>query len=538
MDDAHWHLFLDDGELARSTGFDRVVHHPRSHGVVIPADQPWETVGVAPQYVARGPDGRFMALYTAMWWDLGRAAEQPGSFAADRAHHMHSHVALAESDDGLHWRKPVLGRVAAPAATDWQARSPFPSPLGRSCANNLGVPFVVVADLARHGNVTDPTRRLALRLVTEPDRDQPVGAAWQHSPNGWFAAELPDFRADPDWRTRLVDAGSSFDPRRHLLHFWDSQHDEWVAMEQGVMPNWLPSREIARFASPDLVHWSSSAALYPDASDAHRPDRYDEPMSLTPFCAEGKVLGLLSWFHSDRTHPDGGPQLEPTAAHPARWPWCRKGTNEMRIAISHDGGRSWDRTSSRQAWVPHGSEEDSYDRLVIGGVPPVAVGDEDWFYLQVIDGDHLGIRNDAAQSAYYADRLPRHQVALYTQRRHGYVSLRAGHQPEVLVTRPMLCPGGGVELNLDSRHGQVRVALAAATPVATYGGQVPSTAAHLLLDQTLPGFGLADCRPIRTSSVQHTVRWTGAGDLSTRAGQAVHVLVEAVDADLFGYRLV
>src|SRR5437667_11675126 len=36
--DQHWQLFLDDYIVARSTGFDRVLHHPRAMGVVIPAD--------------------------------------------------------------------------------------------------------------------------------------------------------------------------------------------------------------------------------------------------------------------------------------------------------------------------------------------------------------------------------------------------------------------------------------------------------------------------------------------------------------------
>ena len=53
----------------------------------------------------------------------------------------------------------------------------------------------------------------------------------------------------------------------------------------------------------------------------------------------------------------------------------------MRITISRDGGRTWDRTSSRVAWIPPGTAEESYDRLVIGPTPPVRVGDEDWFYV-------------------------------------------------------------------------------------------------------------------------------------------------------------
>ena len=65
------------------------------------------------------------------------------------------------------------------------------------------------------------------------------------------------------------------------------------------------------------------------------------------------MLGLLSWFHSDRTHPEGRPNLEFTPEHPYIWPWCRKGTtNEMRITISRDGSITWARAASREAWIP------------------------------------------------------------------------------------------------------------------------------------------------------------------------------------------
>jgi hypothetical protein len=86
---------------------------------------------------------------------------------------------------------------------------------------------------------------------------------------GYFAAQIPGFLGDPARRDKLLDSGGEFSPRRHLLHFWDEAHREWVAMDQGVVPHWLPSREIGRFASPDLVHWTSSAALYPDPTDPH-----------------------------------------------------------------------------------------------------------------------------------------------------------------------------------------------------------------------------------------------------------------------------
>src|SRR3972149_9558618 len=107
---AHWQLLLDDWALERATGFDRVVHHPRARGVVIPADRPWETGGASPGFVGRREDGSFFAFYTAMWWDLDRAdsIENEG-FRKDRAHHLFRGLAFARSADGIHWEKPELG---------------------------------------------------------------------------------------------------------------------------------------------------------------------------------------------------------------------------------------------------------------------------------------------------------------------------------------------------------------------------------------------------------------------------------------------
>jgi len=133
---------------------------------------------------------------------------------------------------------------------------------------------------------------------------------------------------------------------------------------------------------------------------------------MVPFCADGVVFGLLSWFYSDRTIGDGGPILNKTPEYPYIWPWARKGVNEMRISISRDGGHTWDRTSSREAWIPYGTKEDDNDRLVIGPSPPVLVGDEDWFYMSVINGNHLVIRNSPDQMPYYKDRVVKHQLGL------------------------------------------------------------------------------------------------------------------------------
>jgi hypothetical protein len=250
------------------------------------------------------------------------------------------------------------------------------------------------------------------------------------------------------------------------------------------------------------------------------------------------VFGLLSWFHSDRTYPWGGPNLEATDDVPSRWPWCRKGTNEIRITISRDGGRTWDRTSSRDAWIPHGPEEDSLDRLVISPLPPVRVGDEDWFYVGVWDGDHLNIRNDTQNTPYVRDRPRTTRIALYTQKHNRYVSMTAGNNPETLITKPVRVTGSRLQLNLDASRGSLRVGLAKSEPVMTFGGTTPSIAPHLMEDNTVPGFAIDDCPPIYSNEVEHQVSFGESANLEDLFGLEVVVLFEVFNADLYGFRFV
>lgn len=547
----NWQLFLDDYIIARSTGLSRVVHHPRAMGVVIPADKPWETFGVSPTCIHRREDGTFIAYYISMWWDCDAAIQfSTEGMKRDRAHHTLHGVCYATSLDGIHWEKPNLGLSESPAGIDWDKNAPFPSPQGATMNNNLGLPFLVLANLGAYGNVSDPDKRYVIQMIHSSDEDTDFGAPLK-AKRRYFAREIPDFLHDPAWREKLIDSGSELDPRRHNLHFWDDIHEEWVSMEQGVIGHWLPSREIARFASKDLVGWTSDSVLYPDCADPHLPQYYDEPMDMTPFCAEGIVFGLLSWFHGDRTHPEGGPVLEPSPEHPNRWPWARKGTNEMRITVSRDGGKTWDRSVSREAWIPHGTEEDSYDRVVLSGSPPIRVGDEDWFYMRVVDSDHLIIRNNPAQHPYNSDRIGRHQVALYVQKHNRYVSLQAGNRREVLITKPMEVSGDSLQLNVDAARGIVRVGIGLAEPVMTFNGTTPSMAPHLLAptkpnysdhlphadftDNLLPGFSFDDCEPITINSIEHTVKFKSASFIAIK-GKRVRLLFEMQNANVYGFR--
>ncbi|HEU0046956.1 MAG TPA: hypothetical protein VFQ43_05030, partial [Nitrososphaera sp.] len=172
--------------------------------------------------------------------------------------------------------------------------------------------------------------------------------------------------------------------------------------------------------------------------------------------------------------------------------------------------------------------------------PPVRVGDEDWFYVSVMDGDHLVTRNNPDQDSYYHNRVTKLQIALYTQPHNRYVSMKAPHaSPEVLITKPVVLQGEKLQLNVDASHGEVRVAIASVEgQLVTLAGDthVPLYAPHLA--KALPGFSFSDCKPIRADSIEQKVEFEKHSSLKELSGKSVFLLFQVSDADFYGFRMI
>ena len=228
----YWHLFLDDHIITRSTGFRRVVRHPRPRGVVLPVDQPWEGLGVTPVYIGHRTGGGH-EMYHRAHWPLQRGNRPP------RYDHppYTTLIAYAISDDGIHWEKPHLKLVDSPAEIDLNIWPPYPMTTGKTNLNNL-LPCGHPRDMWQHGNVRDPAKQFTMSLN--------YGAPSNVS----FASELPDMVNDPDWQSKYVDSGGYKPSNYNALEYWDDIHQEWVALRQ--TPNHTPTRVGGRYASPDL----------------------------------------------------------------------------------------------------------------------------------------------------------------------------------------------------------------------------------------------------------------------------------------------
>ena len=486
----YWHLFLDDHSITRSTGFQRVVHQPKPRGIILEGSRPWDqSRGVTPLYVGRRKQGGYEMYY--------------------RAHgNLGSVPAYAISEDGLRWEKPDLHLVDTP----W----------GK--ANNL-LPCKHPRDMFVHGNVRDPAKRFAFCMDSRVK-------------NGiYFTSETPDFVNDPQAVDKLNDSGGYLGSNHNSLEFWDDINNEWVAMRQA--PNHGPVRCAGRYASPDLLKWRLNHYLYPDAHDSTDPRYFDEVYGLMSIHREGFVLGFAYWFIGDRTHPD--PKFyksfgRHTTDEGLIGKGVSRGTMEVRLVVSRDGCKTWDRTVSREAWIPHGKEQDSYDRVVRIDCPPVYRNDEDWFYCSGYDGDH-------AQEFYHERPTNNIYGTLYTQKHNRYVSLRAGNVGQILITKPIEVTGKTLQLNVDASHGEVTVAVGIDKWMRHKTGQwkFEANLPHWMVrdrwerSHLEKGFQFEDCIPIRDDSTRKEVKFTDA-NFESLLGKTVRLYIRVQDANLYGFR--
>jgi hypothetical protein len=210
---------------------------------------------------------------------------------------------------------------------------------------------------------------------------------------------------------------------------------------------------------------------------------------------------------------------------------------EVRVVTSRDGGCTWDRTVSREAWIAHGTEEDSYDRQVRLDCPPLRMGDEDWFYATVSDHDHLGFRLN------YRDRLGDVEGALYVQKHNRYVSMSAGNRPQILITKPLEVTGKTLQLNVDAGRGEVKVGIGIDKVIPHRDGRWPFKAIlpHYMVEDRWgnthleEGFRIEDCEPVHVDSIEHDVKFKNA-DVASLLGKTVRLFIVVHDADLFGFR--
>lgn len=479
-------LFVDDALIDHLAGRAELrLHHPQPREISLVHDQPWEGPGSGFHSVFK--DGAiyrmyYKARYTILQVGNGAKASPP------------PWLCYAESDDGIHWRKPNLGLIEFKGST----------------ANNIVLGEENIGKLRTAPGLP--------AVFKDENPNVPADARYKaiiatHRPNG----VIPYKSADGLRWVRMADAPvltqGSFDSQNTA--FWDAERREyrayWRHFSEGdndlSTPNPIGVRALRTAVSSDLLHWKQIEEVrYPGS---HMDALYTN--AIKPYYRAPHLLIGFPARYVDRGWSESMQAL-PEREHRE----FRRAVNSRLGTVLTDGllmaGR--DRVNFKlwnEAFLRPGLERPdtwNYGHQFIG-----------WQLLETksaLEGAPNELSLYATESYWTGDRSA---VRRYSLRLDGFVSVQAPFSGGELVTKPIRFSGRELSLNFSSSAaGEVRVEI-------QDGAGKP-----------LPGYSLEDCPPIFGDTVARTVTWKAGSDVSALAGKTVRLRFFLKNADVFSFQ--
>ena len=460
-------------------------HHPVPQDVVMVFDQPWE--GNATAYNAVFKDGdRYRMYYRA--WNLTVTPQgvEPGDNP--------QFTCYAESTDGIHWRRPELGRHEFKGSK--QNNIVFVQGKIGGVQTETGAPAVFRDE--------NPNAQPEARYKTFVHYLKYGGGMLPlRSPDGLAWSLMSDGPAITDSHRNAFDAQN--------CAFWDAARGEyrayWRYYEQSD-----GGRAIRTATSKDFIHWENRANLkYVDSPPEELYENYIAPYFRAPHLLIGFPVRYVErgWSDSMRALPE----LENRENRAKSSERYGTALTETLFMASRDGVlfKRWNEAFLRPGPERPGSW--NYGHLYSG-----------WQVLET-KAAIAGAPNELslyASEAYWSGRENSgHSSALrrYTLRLDGFVSAQAPMSGGELISKPLRFRGRQLALNFaTSAAGSIRVEI---------------QDAH---GQPLPGFALDDCQPIFGDAIERAISWKQGSDVRALAGQTVHLRFVLNDADLFAFQ--
>lgn len=505
-------LFVNDTLLEQLLGKAELrLQHPIPQEIVLEHNEPWEGSGCVYHSIFR--DGDLFRMYYA----AGHLEVTPKGVNAGTHGQF---CCYAESDDGIHWRKPSLGMHEFQGST----------------ANNI----VMVRQ--KVGDATSEPGEPAVFKDENPDA--PADARYKallpasHLPTdhrrGLLAFKSPDgLNWSPMSDTPIITDGA-FDSQN--LAFWDAEHEVyrayWRYFTKGGYDDekvWDPQghRAIRTATSKDFLHWENQADLqYVDSPSEQLYTNLVKPYHRAPHLLVGFPMRYIERGHNDG--PDDEARAVGTPERISKWSsslralpelenrqWRAKASERYGRALteglfmaSRDGVtfKRWNEGFLRPGIERPGTW--NYGHQTIAWHPVETKG--------TLDGAPNELSFFAVESYWTgnSDLLRR-----YSLRLDGFVSVNAPISGGELITKPITFTGKNLSLNFaTSAAGSVHVELqdANGTP--------------------LPRYSLSDCEELFGDTLDRSVTWKTNNDFSTLVGQTVRIRFVLRDADLFAFQ--
>jgi len=505
-------LFVDDGLIDRLAGKAELrLQHPVPQEVVIEHDSPWEGSGCVYHSVFKDGD-RFRMYYAAGQLTVTASGVNAGTHGL--------FCCYAESEDGVHWRKPKLGLHEFEGST----------------ANNIVMVRQKVGDamsepgepaVFKDENPAAPpeARYKALLPANRSPADQRRGLLAFKSHDGLHWSPMSD--------QPILNAGA-FDSQN--LAFWDATHGcyraYWRYFTKGGDDDakvWNPQgdRAIRTATSKDFLNWQDQADLrYVDSPSEQLYTNQIKPYHRAPHVLLGFPARYVERGHQDDAKDEARAPAGPERL--ARW------SASLR-ALPESEHRQWRAKSSErygraltESLLMASRDGVTFKRWNEGFLRPGIERPGTWNYGHQFIAWHPietkgtleGGPNELslfAVESYWTGRSD--LLRRYTLRLDGFVSASAPMKGGELITKPLTFTGKSLSLNFaTSAAGGLRVELQ-----DTEG-------------KPLKGFAAADCDELFGDTISRPVVWKSNPDLTGLAGRVVRVRFVLHDADLYSFQ--
>ena len=454
------------------------IHRPERREVVLRTDEPWG--GNASGYQSVFKDGELYKMYY-------RGGHYRHSGEPAQALENHPWVlCYAESDDGIHWRKPNLGIFEFNGSKD----------------NNI----VLAPALA--STIKACPAHTATFIDTNPDcppdeRYKIISVGGK--PHGLCVFKSGDGLHFSVMSEKSFQTKGAFDSQN--LVFWDTVRREYREYHRGFRAG---VRDIMTAVSKDILHFPEPQWLaYPGAPVQALYTNQIQPYYRAPHIFMGFPMRYndRGWSDPMLDLPGLGERLARSKSHrrygttvtDAVFMTSRDGLNFKRWAEAfiRPGPRQ------RETWV---------------------YGDNFIFWGMVETKSHLEDAPDEislyATEGYWEGIAT--SVRRYTLRVDGFISAYAPFSGGELVTKPVVFDGGHLALNVaTSAAGSIQVEV------------------QDIEGRPIDGYTLEECPEIFCDELRYIVRWRYAGgDVRPLAGKPVRLRFLLKDADLYSFQFV
>ena len=472
-------FFIDDLLFDSSENVELCMNPPAQHPepVFTPRHE-WEEQGLGLYNTVLRDEGRFRLWYAACM-KLGLPSE-----GAIR-------LCYAESDDGLNWECPTIGRIPFRGSKDNNIVAP---PEERQRQQGAAV---------YHDDRAPAEERYKFWTKFRPTDDQ-VEAGWQP---GLYAMHSPD---GIDWRLYPEQPNPPAKCDTQNVFFWDDRIDayvgytrDWASQAAAEAAEAGPTRyrSVARWTSPDFRNWSGGERVF-------EADEEDLTIPVPGPRTDGSPV--IDFYTNCVTRAHGASNVY--FMFPAAfYHWGEEklpATFDVQLLTSRDG-ITWRRAGGRRPFLRKGLDVTPSGGMIVANPTLIDVGNETWLYYTGTGRRHVSGDPDAPPPSTGLFRA--------TMRRDGIMSADAGWQGGEFTTPPLRHGGRRLKLNFDgSAGGWLQVELQSAD------------------GETLPGHARQDCDPVYGNDLARTVTWGGSPGLPANGALRLRVFMR--DMKLYTFR--